>query len=148
MGYRVLKLVGGFLLAALLLACSEQPECNNCEVDEFVGEWWQVESDNELVNRVLGDSCYAFYQWNLKGYEDTGYEDYNYLYGYSTDRDPHRWFVGTWLYDVPSTTFVIEENYGLTLYDKRNDCYDISTDIRGIHIDGSACPCALEDFDA
>ena len=82
------------------------------------------------------------------GYEDTGYEDYNYLYGYKPDRDPVQWYVGSWTYDVSSRTFIIEEDYSLTLHDKINDCYDISTDINGIQIDGSACPCALEDFDA
>ena len=148
MGFRHLKLIRSFLLAFLLLACSEQPECDDCKVDEFIGEWWQVESDNDLVGMVLGDSCYAFHQWRMIGYEDTGYEDYNYLYGYKPDRDPVKWYVGSWTYDVSSRTFIIEEDYSLTLHDKINDCYDISTDINGIQIDGSACPCALEDFDA
>ena len=130
-----------YLIVIFWLGCSPPPECKYCDVEEFTGVWWQVQADNEALDMFIRDSCYIFYRWELRGKEDSAYEEFNYLYGYNENKDPKQWFVSEWTYDADIQTFFIAGEYSLSLHGQQGECYDISTDIAGTVINGLACPC-------
>ena len=92
----------------------------------------------------MNNSCYIFYELQMKGYGDTAYEDFRYLYGYNPNKEPKEWFVGNWEFDEGTQTFTIEEKYYLTLHEKESGCYRISSDFSGVLVNGNACPCSLK----
>ena len=130
-----------YIAAILIMGCKQPPECNYCDVEEFTGIWWQVEADNEALDMVINDSCYIFYHWEIRGREDSVYEEFDYLYGYNENKDPKQWFVSEWTFNSDSQTFFIAEEYSLSLHGQSEECYDISTNIGGTTINGLACPC-------
>tara|TARA_Y100000593_G_C4226108_1_gene294557 strand:- start:235 stop:693 length:459 start_codon:yes stop_codon:yes gene_type:complete len=134
-------------LLIILSACSaeEQPGCESCDVDEFINEWWSVAADKEVASEIIGDACYSFIQWEVLTLSDTGYIDYKHLHGFHPDEDPVEWNVGAWEFDAAARTFIIDDEYELSLYEKDGECYDIGAEISNMQVEGAACPCEYEE---
>ena len=133
------RLIFLFMMALSFVSC-EESVCIDCDTEEFINEWWQVETDNAAAQGLIGTDCYSFMA--LHTYSDTGHGTVQTLYGYDHSSDPpHHWHVGMWEYGDDKSTFLIEGDYYLKLVGEMEECYIIQTTIHGVAINGEACPC-------
>ena len=136
MGWR--RIILFFMMSLWLISC-ESTDCEECVAEEFVDEWWRVETDNPVAQKIIGPDCYSF--MTLYTYTDTGYADLYELYGYDHNSTPAHWHVGSWEYGENNATFIIEDEYLLRLTGKSKECYNVETDAHGVAVAGIACPC-------
>ena len=131
----------GFIVftAFALMSCAVSPDdtahYEAAADDGFVNNWWTLETDNLLLNRVMSENgCYNFYEYNSEYYGD-----WRKMYAQDSPEEGS-YYVAEWQ-RIGTNAMLISEKYEL-IYEKTNDgCYLLSAYSSLMDAEGQACPC-------
>ena len=103
--------------------------------DEFVNNWWSLETDNALLNPFISsESCYRFYEFTSESYGD-----YRKLYGRDSIAEGS-YFVADWK-RINSNVIIISDKYELVYEKNQNGCYLLWAYSSLLSAEGEACRC-------
>jgi len=136
--------LAGFIifLSCVLISCATTSEdtahYEASEEDEFVNNWWSLDTSNVILNQVVGDnSCYKFYE-----YSSETYGDWRKMYGRDS-LEEGSYFVADWE-RVGTSSIVISEKYELAYEKDLDECYTLQAYSSLMSAEGRACPCEIE----
>ena len=131
----------GFIIftAFALMSCASVTEdtayYEAADDDEFVNNWWSLETDNLLLNQVVDEgNCYRFYE-----YTSEYYGDWRKMYGRDS-LEEGSYHVADWERAGVDSMF-ISEKYELIYEKTDNGCYLLQAHSSLMNAEGEACPC-------
>ena len=105
------------------------------EDDEFVNNWWTLETDNVLLEQLAKEgNCYKFYELD---YEEGTFRE---LFGYDPQSTSGIYFVADWE-RTGEDSMLISDKYELYYDKKETECYLLQAYSAVMSAEGVACPC-------